>query len=483
MHNFQFAPPPYPLGAFLTKVRDAGFELHQNIGTPDALTGMALIGAMSLACQGLVDVKLPTGQIRPVAVNVMSIGKSGDRKSALYSRAFAAFFAYDKAAAVKYLAALTNYKTEIAVWKTVREALLRQISKLPDVDKAVALLQAKVLAHAKTEPKKPRLRRFIRTNITERAIMDALEGDGESIGFVTDEGEQLLKSEVMRHFGLLNKAWDGAPLLTLDRADMNSVLVANPRVSVSIMTQFEVLTAYLKKYSTVARGSGFWARYLVGHPASLQGARMVSFTELTWVHSEAFNARIMELLVEYGSMLDAGNLVRGLLEFTDDAKRRFLELAANTEWMLRPGEWLHDINDFASKVMEIIARLAGLFHYFAGEAGKITLDTLERAFTVVLWHIAEFKRLFSDDCVIPQNHVDAHTLSVYLRQFIWRGMGSNSFVAKNYLLTHGPRSLRVKARLDAALMVLEQKGGIWIGVAEKTKKKFVNLIDAFFAGV
>ena len=60
--NF-FAPRPYPMGAFLVVVRDAGYELQRNVKAPDAMIGMSLANAITMACQGLIEVKLPIGQI------------------------------------------------------------------------------------------------------------------------------------------------------------------------------------------------------------------------------------------------------------------------------------------------------------------------------------------------------------------------------------------------------------------------------------
>ncbi|MGJ7575117.1 DUF3987 domain-containing protein [Variovorax sp. RB2P76] len=44
---------------------------------------MAALSALSAASQGLVDVLLPTGQLRPVSTNFLTIAESGERKSAV----------------------------------------------------------------------------------------------------------------------------------------------------------------------------------------------------------------------------------------------------------------------------------------------------------------------------------------------------------------------------------------------------------------
>lgn len=187
------------------------------------------------------------------------------------------------------------------------------------------------------------------------------------------------------------------------------------------------------------------------------------------------------LLDQYDTVVATGTVCREQLEFSEDAKARWFSLARETEWMLRPGDYLHDINDFASKVMEILGRLAAVFHYFSGETGLITLDTLERAFAVMIWHVDEYKRLFSPEFVMPQDQIDARSVVSYLRRFVWRGTGSASWIAKNDLLRNGP--LRSRDRLGAALHVLETDRAIWILAGQKNRRRYVHLNDPFFASL
>lgn len=56
----------------------------------DAMTGMTLINAMSIVCQGLIDVKKPTGPVRPVSLNMMTVAESGQSKTHVYSAALKA---------------------------------------------------------------------------------------------------------------------------------------------------------------------------------------------------------------------------------------------------------------------------------------------------------------------------------------------------------------------------------------------------------
>lgn len=478
MFSTPLVPAPYPINAFSVIVRETGFELVRNVQAPDALIGMGLISAISMACQGLIGVKLPTGQVRPVSQNVLIVGDSGERKSTVYSLLHKPFSEADKRAKVEFGMKMEQYYADYDAWQAKSKGIRRAISKNASQGKSTAEMEARLAEHVKVKPKKPRLRYFLRHDITPKAIMEALQGDGESIAITTDEGHVLFQSAAMLQLGLLNRLWDSPEVLPLDRAGHEQIMAMNPRVSVSIMTQHAPLKAYLEKRGSVAKGSGHWARYLVGWPASMQGYRWVNPNELVWEHLPKFHARVRELLEQYRTMIESGEVVREIVEFSPDAKARWFDLAVQTEQMLRQGEYLNDINDFASKLMEILGRLAAALHYFGGEGGKITLDTLERAFALVQWHIEEFKLLFSPQFVMPQDQVDAQAVANYLRGHLWLGPASDTVVPKNHVLRNGP--VRDRDRLNAALVLLELQGAVQAAVAPKDKKSYVRLMNTYF---
>ncbi|QJP18217.1 DUF3987 domain-containing protein [Stenotrophomonas maltophilia] len=475
--SFGRVPPRYPLNAFLVVAREAGIEISRNVQAPEALIGMSLIHAISMACQGLIDVKLPTGQIRPVSQNLLIIAESGERKSTVSSLLFAPFREADTEAVASHKDKKEAYQAELGAWeaknKGLRSAVARAISRGQDSDE----LEARLLEHGRCKPIEPRLRYFMRQEITGKAITEALVGDGESIAISTDEGHVLFRSEAMSHLGLLNRLWDSPGVLMRDRADEN-LLAMNPRVSVSIMTQHEPLKSYLNRKGSVAKGSGHWARYLVGWPQSNMGFRVVSSVEPTWEHLPVFQQRIRVLLDRYRTQIESEAIERELVEFSLDAKSRWVELAQETERLLRQGEYLSDINDFAAKVMEILARLAAAMHYFAEESGPISVDTLNRAFEIVKWHESEYKHLFSPDSVVPQDLVDARALAHYLKIRIWRGPYSDTWIPRNHVLRNGP--IRNRSRLAAALDLLRDRGALWIMTGSLDRKCYLRLADTFF---
>lgn len=470
--------PNYPLDAFHYVARETAYELARNTQAPDGLIGMGMINAISMACQGLIDVKLPTGQICPVSQNLLLVAESGERKTTVFSSLFAPFREADVKAMASHKLKMERYQAELGSWMAKGKGLRSAISRAASKGKSTEELDGQLMEHAAALPIPPRLRCFLRQDITAKAIMEALQGDGESIAITTDEGHMLFKGEAISHVGLLNRLWDSPEVLPLDRAENERLMAMNPRVSVSIMTQYAPFKHFLEKRGAIAKGSGHWARYLVGWPRSTIGYRRVDDIEPVWDHLRTFHGRVHELLDAYREMMESGTTTRDVVTFSADAKARWVELAGQTESMLRQGEYLSDINDFASKVMEILARLAAAMHHFSGESGEITLDTLNRAFEIIRWHVDEYKYLFSPEFVLPQDQIDAQATESYLRTRVWRGYASNTYVPKNHVLRNGP--VRNRARLNAALELLISRGVLRTYVGYRDKRTYLQLNDYHF---
>lgn len=468
---------PYPIHCFPAAVRYAAQEVIFNTKAPDALIGMEILTNMAVTAQALYDVRLPHGQIEPTSLFVMHIAESGERMTAIHKRLAEPLYQFDLARLEEHKVATVRYEQDLEVWQAVLTGLRRKLSKeaQDQEDDGDGETQQELAAWIGQKPLKPRQRRLMRQNVTERALMDALDGDGETVAFISDEGEIIIKGGALNKTGYLNKAWDGASLLTLDRSDGVSVVAKNPRVTVAYKAQPGILQELLDRRGDVMRSSGHLARYLLGCPTSTQGTRFSLTNEWRWNMLEGFHARMQELLTTYESRMQNESIERTVLHFSEDAKAQWLEVSNRVECMLAPCGYLHDIKDFASKSMAITGRVAALLHLFGDQVGEISLDTFNRAVQIVDWHLHEFKKLFSPECRVAQHLIDAQTLADYLR----RNKEAFNFMyfAKNHVLRTGP--VRPSSRFEAALEVLLSAGQVRIVVGQN-RQKVIELNTACF---
>ncbi|MDR5855984.1 YfjI family protein [Caballeronia sp. LZ062] len=457
-NGFNQAPPLYPINAFPAEIEDAMYEVMNKVKSPDALVATSFLATMSIVCQGLIDVKLPIGQISPVSLNVLVKAESGERKTATDKIVGAPIYAHDEASVGQYEHDLRQYRSDYSFWKTVESAIKGIIAKAVKEGGSVDDLRMRLDQHLKEEPVKPRSRRFIHQNATEAALMHILEGEGRSIAIASDEGEVVFKGGLMNRAGLRNKGWDGAQLLVFDRVSTGSIIARQPRVTVNIMVQDAVLDVYQQDRGAVARGSGFWARYLVGAPDSTQGFRFITYIDEEWHHLPAFHSRVKELLDRYDSMMKSGEVKRQVIEFDPAAAADWIRMVNVTEGMIQPWQYLSDIHDFASKVMEIVSRVAALLHFFTRQKGRITLDTFNRAKAIVEWHLHEYKRLFSPQAMTPTMLENMVAVEKHLYFNYWKVGLLN--VGKNQVLRNGPNHLRSKGQLEPVIHAMTAQGRI-----------------------
>ncbi|RAP55660.1 hypothetical protein BTJ49_15095 [Oleiagrimonas sp. MCCC 1A03011] len=457
------------------------------------MVGMAVLSVKALVCQGLADIALPIPgsgvhkvidseeeadespppRLTSLSLNLLSVAESGERKTAVYRVVAAAIYAHDEARARAYESAIKEYEADLSVWQSIERGLRRKLVKLSQDGEPCDEVAAALKEHNLKKPERPRLRRSIRQDITSRALTEVLHGDGESIALMSDEGDILLHGQSMKSLALLNAAWDGSSL-PVDRADGKSFIARNPRVTTSLQVQPEVFRAYRKQNEGKARGIGYFARFLMGWPVSTQGTRFITGYEGEWKYLPQFHARVKELLEEYDRRLEAGVPKRDVICFSVEAKAHWVQLVNDTESMMQEGGAFSDVKDAAAKGCEMIARIAGILHYFSAQTGDLTLDTLERAASIMSWHIEEFRYLMRPEYEVPQAVEDAEKLRKYLyrKRKEWiqhnanRSLGQKSidpnsmrsFEAHN----RGPTQLRKKGRFRPALDVLVEQGIVYL---------------------
>ncbi|CAL62010.1 Conserved hypothetical protein [Herminiimonas arsenicoxydans] len=453
-----YVPPPYPIN--IPEISSAVFEVMEKVKAPDALIATSFLATMSIACQGLIDVKLPIGQICPVSLNILIKAESGERKTATDKIVGDPIYAHDEACISQNERDLIQYKSDWSFWKTVESAIKSMIAKAIKAKESVDDLRVQLDQHIKNEPVEPRAHRFIHQSATEPALMKNLEGEGRSIAISSDEGEVVLKGGLMNRAGLRNKGWDGARLIVSDRIGTGSSIARQPRITVNIMVQDAVFDVFQQTRGVVARGSGSWARYLVGEPASTQGFRFITYIDEEWHHLPQFHARVEELLHEYDALMKSGEVKRQVVEFNPEAAAAWIRLCNHIEGKIQPWQYLNDIHDFASKACEMVARIAALIHFFTKQKGKITLDTLNRAACIVEWHMHEFKRLFSPQIATVTMMDNMIAIERYLYLNYWKVGLVNA--GKNQVLRNGPNHLRSKVLLEPVIEAMQAQN--WIGL-------------------
>lgn len=217
---------------------------------------------------------------------------------------------------------------------------------------------------------------------------------------ISNEGGSVLEGKASTDVFLLNSLWSGSDI-HVDRRTQESFSLSDPRLTVGVLAQVQVIANFAQHKSQQARYSGLFSRCLIALPQSTQGTRFIYDPTLYWPNTEKFKDRMKEILKQPVAE-DADGHPGGLF-FSSHREPNCVGLGYNCiEYELNPWGFLSDIRDFGSKAADNMARIAALFHYFSKQDGDISVETVDRAAEVMKWYLFEFKRLFSSPPPLPR---------------------------------------------------------------------------------
>lgn len=454
------APEPYPIDALPMTVRAAVEEVAGFVKAPMAMVVSSALAALSLAIQSHADAKRLERLHGPVGLFLLVIADSGERKSTSDGFFTRTISDYEEAQAESAKPILKDHKAEIEGWEAKRAGVKEKIRQLAKDNKPTAGMEAALrdLEHDKPEP--PRVPRLLYADATPEALAYGLAKQWPSGGVVSAEAGIVFgshgmgKDSVMRNLGLLNQLWDGKSL-TIDRRSTESFKVRGARLTVALQIQEPTLREFFTRSGTLARGTGFLARFLIAWPESTQGMRQIDPAApdgpVTWPNLDVFHKRIAAILEQPSPIDDDGALTPPMLPLTIDAKAAWVEFHNAIENELSSSGELYDIRDVASKSADNAARLAALFQIFEGTGGAIGADAFEGASRIAAWHLNEARRFFGA-LALPAELADAARLDSWLTAHCRQGRTHS--VGKNHVRQHGP--IRDGARLDAAIRELAE---------------------------
>jgi putative DNA primase/helicase len=403
-----------------------------------------------------VDIKRAEKLHGPTGLFLLTIADSGERKSTCDGFFTKTIRDYEEEQAEAAKPDLKRYKADIEAWEAQRSGIKDKIRQLAKENKPTDVLKSTLRNLQDDKPEPPKIPRLMYADATPEALAYGLAKQWPSGGVVSAEGGIVFgshgmgKDSVMRNLATLNQLWDGTSL-TIDRRSVESFTVRGARLTVALQVQEPTLREFFSKSGALARGTGFFARFLVAWPESTQGFRPFTEAPANWPALAAFNTRLKEILNQPVNIDDDGALTPIMVSLSPEAKRAWVEYHNEIESKLASGGELHDVRDVASKSADNAARLAALFQMFEHGTGVISDDCFESASQITAWHLTEARRFFGE-LALPEEMVDAVRLDGWLINYCKRE--HVEAVNKRYLQQHGP--VRDKARLDTAIRELSE---------------------------
>lgn len=449
----------YPVHALGDVLGGAAQTLHEVIKAPLALCCQSVLAAASFAAQAHFDVKLPWGQVKPLSLFFLTVGESGERKSAVDDVVLGAAKAYEKKAMAQYQQDVERYEQELAAWTKAAEAARNAATQGKKGSATAEEVCAAVTAVGEKPVAPVAPLRFV-SDPTAEGLYKLLVMAQPSVALFSDEGGLLIGGHALNSDNFLktitrwSKMWDGAPFDRVRAGDGVGVLYGR-RMALHQLAQGEVMVKLLS--DRMANGQGLLARCLVAWPESTIGTRHAAVFEWAGDRPELKRlfAVLSGLLEAKPSTSDRNPQELQPIELALTPLAAEMALAANNQFegLMAKGNELSEMRDRASKASEIACRIAGVLAVIEGGLNtcEINEQHLARGLELIQWYLAEALRI-RGAAAVPQGVQDAEALLSWLQARDMR------LFATTGLLKNGPAQLRNKTRLMNAIEQLVGAG-------------------------
>lgn len=436
--------PDFPIDALPEWLYRLVKILFDRTQAPPPMIVSLLLTALALAAQGAYDVRgRKNSSPTPVSLFILILASSGERKSTLDKLIMRVFRKENRRLLKEYEQECQRYQVETEVWKTVKKALDSGLKGAIKAEDNQETHTEALRLHLKRKPVVPVKRQVLYEDTTERALLEGLQGRGISAGLISDEGGNILKSNLFNNPANFNTLWGGRDCY-VNRMD-GSFTIEDSRLTASIQIQPELWLHSSKLANHFIRESGLLARFLVCYPESTRGSRFEDYEELPplesipeWLEFEA----LLEKLLHEGQNNGGKRITLEILDQT-----HLTNLCNYIEGELNEGFSLDGFQDVGSKIVENTQRIASLFHLGSreGDDRGILPTCVEDAFELCTWYINQSMALpeapVRCDADALLKWMDAH----HLDQRWYQGFPVSD------LQTHGPNALRKDGRMKRAM--------------------------------
>jgi hypothetical protein len=406
----------YPINA-LGSLADACRALVTGLQVRPALAGQSLLATAALLTQSVATVRTLEA-VKPLSLYLLTIGESGDGKSAVDSVAQAAIQSWQRAET-------RAYRAELA-----------------------AMAHAAAGDAAATPPREPY--RIARDGTVEGLRRSFLQGV-PSQGIFTAEAAALLAGYGMsrdhraKTAATFNSLWDDGEI-SVARGTAGRIQLYDRRLSLHWMLQPEAAQDTL--FDPLLASIGFWPRFLLAwpEPAAPRCARHWRADQDPVVGDYW---RACHRLLEPPLGEDCGELP--VLDPTSETLRLAGAFFERMEQLAKGrGAKLRDIKPFAVRLTEQAFRIAGVLTVFSQrQATRLEVEALRQGTALASYALETWRGVFGERDV-----QDARVGA--LKLYAWLLEQPQARAHERAMLRIGPKALRTELRRDIALATLEQ---------------------------
>lgn len=482
----QTRPEEYPLSNLPPLIANAVREVQDYVHAPMAMVAACALSVVSSAVQSRFDIRRDAVLNGPSSLYFLTVAESGERKTAIDKLFMTPLREWEARQARAAREAKKRFDADYEAWEEKGRKLTAQIEQGMYAELLGGPLDPRPQHNAR-RPQEPRTARMLRGDDTPEALLIALQ-EYPVAAVISAEAGMIFGSHgmssdtVQRNLATFNIMWDGGPVRQ-DRVSRERIHIENIRATLGLQVQPAVLQHFIQRTGGLARGIGYFARFLFSQPESTQGSRYYTEPATDMPALREFCARVTALLDQPAEFDELDRLAPLMVDFCPEAQRIWIGFHNEVEEQLGGDDYFSTIKDVASKAAENAARLACCCHTFtADEPGPISMLSMVNACAVMRWYLDEALR-FGQATDATEEVRNAELLEEWLVRQMRRDRElEKSGITVNTVRQKGPNSLRVRPKLDSAIELLEDHGRIRVTQAHGTKRRYITVAPQVLEG-
>ena len=372
-------PRPVPVQEWPPVIGEYALALAGETETPPELAALLLLGTLSAAAQSLADVQVKTGYREPINVYTAVALPPATRKSGVFKRATKPLIKWEADQRAKVEDERKAAESRLKTHKERVSHLRKQAAKAKDDSEAQDLADQVAELEA-NEPQIPQEPRLFTSDVTTEHLATMMHNHNGVMAGMSPEGG-IFETMAGRYnqgtpnIDLYLMAHAGDPV-RVDRGSKAAVVLDNPRLSMALAVQPDVLDAMSTKPGF--KGRGLLGRFLYALPPSNLGRRTGKGQPADPFVEEAYQERILEL-IEAAQRIEQP----ATLHLSDEAREVWQGHWESVEAELGAYGLFEHCTDWAGKLPGAVARIAALFHFArygaAGIKGQVSAEDMQTA--------------------------------------------------------------------------------------------------------
>lgn len=472
-------PEEYPIADLPPVIADAVREVQAYVQAPMAMVAACALSVVSAAVQTRFGVQRDAVLQGPATLYMMSVAASGERKTAIDKLFMAPLRRWEAEQGRDYAKAKALYDDEFASWEEDKAELDKDLAVGLHRDRVGTTSDPRMILDTR-RPKEPRNARMLRGDDTPEALCVALQNYPIAAIISSEAGvifgsHSMGADKVQGNLAQINVMWDGGPI-SQDRIGRERVHIETLRATMGLQVQPSVLEHFVDRTGGLARGIGFFARFLFSQPETTQGTRFYVEPTGDMPALRAFGDRITALLNISAEFDDFDQLMTHYIWLDAGAHKCWAAFHDEVEEQLGGDDVFSGIRDVASKAAENAARLACCYHAFNTVSPippPINRTVMNDACAVMRWYLAEAVR-FGQVVDVTEEVRNAELAEEWLVRQL--RINPKASITVNMLRQKGPGSLRQpKGKIDAAIELLQDHGRIRALQAHGTKSRYITV--------